>query len=130
MIDWQNKVVAPCIAAFGQPATLVQGGQSYPLNGVFDEAYAEVDPSSDMPVTTVKPCFGFNVADVNLAGQPVSVLQGARLTIAASAFAGASPAVDTAYIVREVRLDGHGWARLMLMLAPTAADDQGAGQDA
>lgn len=131
MIDWQTKVVAPCVAVFGQPATITQGGTTYTLNGVFDEAYAEVDASDGMPVTTVKPCLGFNVADMNLAGQPVSVLQGARVTIAASTFAGAAPAANTTYIVKEVRVDGHGWGRLMLNLAPVAADEPaGGGQDA
>jgi hypothetical protein len=45
---------------------------------------------------------------------------------------GGAPAVDTNYIVQEARADGHGFARLILNLAPTTADDAVAagGQDA
>lgn len=130
MIDWQGKVVAPCVAVFGQPATIVFGGQSFPLNGVFDEAFAVVDPAGGMEIVTTKPCLGINLADINLGGQLVSALQGARVTVSASPLPGGSPVVDTEYIVQEPRVDGHGWARLILNLVPTAADDVGAGQDA
>lgn len=132
MIDWQSKVVAPCVSAFGQAATIVWNGQTFPLasGGVFDEAFTETDVSDGMPVTTTKPCLGINTGDVNLGGQPLSALQGARVTVFASLFPGGAPAADTDYIVQEARADGHGWARLILNLAPTAGDDEGAGQDA
>lgn len=131
MIDWQTKVVAPCVAVFGQAATITFGGQNFALNGVFDEAYAETDVSDDMPIVTTRPCLGINLADINLGGQPVSALQGSRVTISASPLPGGSPAVDTTYIVQESRVDGHGSARLMLNLAPVAADEPaGGGQDA
>lgn len=131
MIDWQGKVVAPCVATFGQPAKIVWNGQTFALNGVFDEAYSQTDVADGMPVTTVSPCLGISTGDVNLAGQPLSALQGARVTVFAAPFAGGAPAADTVYIVREARADGHGWCRLMLNLVPTMGDEPaGGGQDA
>ena len=131
MIDWQGKVVAPLQAAFGQPALVIFGGQNFPLSGVFDEAYKETDVSDGMPITTVSPSLGINTADVNLGGQPVSALQDCRVTVYASPFPGGAPTVDTDYVVQEARADGHGWARLILNLAPTVADEPaGGGRDA
>ena len=124
MIDWQNKVVAPCNVVFGQAATITFQGQVSSLNGTFDEAYGDVDASDGMPVTTLRPCLGINTAEiVNLGTQPLSALQGSRLTVFASTVPGGAPAVDTDYIVREARADGHGWARLILNLAPVATDE-------
>lgn len=131
MIDWQTKVVGPCQAAFGQPAQILWNGQMFDLSGTFDEAYAETDVADGMPVTTVSPSIGINTADVSLGGEPLSALQGARVTVYASPFPGGAPVVDTDYIVQEAQADGHGWARLILNLAPTAADEPaGGGQDA
>jgi hypothetical protein len=126
VIDWQTKIVAPCARVFGQPATITWKGQAFPqLSRVFDEAYSQVDVAEGMPVTTVRPCLGINTADVDLGGQPLSALQGALVIVLASPFPGGSPAVDTAYIVQEARADGHGWARLMLNLAPASLTDSG-----
>lgn len=122
MIDFQGLLVAPCITTFGQSAQLTFGGQIFALSGVFDQAYSQTDVSDGMPVTTVKPCLGINLAQVNLGGAPVSSLQGAAVTVFASQFAGGAPAADTEYIVQEARTDGHGWAFLVLNSAPVAAD--------
>lgn len=132
MIDWQTKVVAPCMAVFGQAAQISFAGQISPLTGVFDEAYKETDVSDGMPVTTVSPSLGINTSDIaNLAGQPLSALQGSRVTVFASTIPGGAPAIDTDYIVQEARADGHGSARLILNVAPVAADEPaGGGQDA
>lgn len=131
MIDWQRLVVAPLQAAFGQPATITFGGQNYDLNGVFDEAYKDVDVSDGMPVTTVSPALGINIGDVGLGDQPVTELQDCRVTVYASPLPGGAPTVDTDYVVQQARPDGHGWALLILNLAPVAADEPAdGGQDA
>ena len=114
MIDWQGKVVAPLISKFGQPAQLTRDGKTYMLAGVFDEAYSEVTVADGMPVTTVAPCFGFDLADL-----PAVPRQKDRLLVQAALGA---PLTDTQYIVKQVRIDGHGWCRLLLNLAPTSAD--------
>lgn len=131
MIDWQNLVVGPCTTALGQAAQITYGGQVFPVTGVFDEAYSQTDVSDGMAVTTVRPCLGINVAQVNLGGAPLSALQDSRVIVFASPFPGGAPAVDTEYIVQEARADGHGWALLIMNLAPTPADEPaGGGQDA
>lgn len=131
MIDWQGLVGAPCRTVFGQPAAVTWNGQTFNLSGIFDEAYRQVDVSDGMEVTTVSPTLGIDLADLTLGGQPVSALQGARVLVSASPLAGGAPTADTSYIVQEARTDGHGWARLILNLAPVAADEPaGGGQDA
>lgn len=123
MIDWQGKIVAPCVGVFGQPASIVWNSQTFPLNGVFDEAFSQTDVSDGMPVTTVSPCLGINTADVDMGGQPLSALQTALVTVFASPLPGGAPTVDTVYIVKEAQADGHGFARLMLNIAPPSAID-------
>lgn len=111
MIVWDSLLLAPVEAIFGQPATYVtRGGATYPLDGVFDEAVSDVDVTSSPPVTTVHPVFGYRVAAL-----PVRAHQGDTLVIFA---APGAPLVDTRYVIREVRIDGHGWGLLLLNDAP------------
>lgn len=119
MIDWQAQVIAPTVAVFGQPVVLTRAAAAYPITGVFDEAYTEVDVANGMPVASLSPCLGVNLADL-----PVMPRQGDRVLIPppVTLGVGAAPVTPTAYIVREVRLDGHGWARLMLNLNPVLDD--------
>jgi len=93
------------LADFGTAATFSpQAGGSFRINGVYDNAYRELELSADAPpVNTVAPALGVNLADF-----PSPPLQGDALTILEGPYAG------TVYAVREVRPDSHGWAILML----------------
>ncbi|WP_233869681.1 head-tail joining protein [Paraburkholderia adhaesiva] len=111
MIAWDTLLLAPVEGIFGQPATYrARDGTQFPLNGVFDEAVTDVDVSASPPVTTVRPVYGYRVAAL-----PVKAHQGDTLFIRS---APGAPAVDTRYVVREVRVDGHGWGLLLLNIAP------------
>ncbi|WP_175950375.1 hypothetical protein [Burkholderia sp. BCC0405] len=111
MIEWDALLLAPIEAIFAQSATYTtRAGVAYPLSGVFDEAVTDVDVTSSPPVTTVHPVFGYRVIAL-----PVPAHQGDTLTILA---APGAPLTDTTYVIREVRIDGHGWGLLLLNLAP------------
>lgn len=111
-IDWQSLVVAPLVGVFGQPAEATPAaGGTFPLAGVFDEASTADYIVNGETVTITSPSFGFNVADL-----PVSLAQGDGLLVFADPTG--APQADTAYVVRDVRVDGHGWARAYLTLAP------------
>lgn len=111
MIAWDSLLLAAVDGIFGQPATYrTRAGVEYPLHGVFDEAVTDVDVSESPPVTTVHPVFGYRVAAL-----PVPAHQGDTLLIPA---APGAPLADARYVVREVRVDGHGWALLLLNDAP------------
>jgi hypothetical protein len=107
VIDWDTVLLAPVEGVFGQTAMYqAAGGAQTPVNGVFDEAVTDVDVMDGVPVTTKRPCFGFRV--IQLA---TPAAQGDSLLVYAATPA---PSVDTTYIVREVRVDGHGWCFLLL----------------
>ena len=101
-VDWDQAVLGPVMAVFGEPVTYCPAaGGSFPITGVFDEAYRDlllVDDSAG--ITTETPVLG-----VRLAEFPAPPLQNDTLTIGS---------VGCTYAVREVRLDGHGYAKLML----------------
>lgn len=101
-IDWDKAVLAPTADVFGEPATyLPAAGGSLPIVGVFDEAYREVDLiDTGVGATSITPVLG-----VRLAQFTASPVQGDQVRV---------PSVGKLYVVREVRPDGHGWARLML----------------
>ena len=78
MIDWDGLVLAPLASTFGEPATYTPaGGSPFPIIGVFDEAYHELDLAGGMPVTTAEPVLGVRTAQ--FASPPQ---QGDTLTIA------------------------------------------------
>ncbi|MGF6978954.1 hypothetical protein QFZ94_007469 [Paraburkholderia sp. JPY465] len=112
MIDWDSLLLAPVESVFGQSANYYSADGHYAalLNGVFDEAVTDVDVMDGVPVTTKRPCYGFRVSQL-----PVTAQQGDTLLIPA---APGAPLADTTYVVREVRVDGHGWCLLLLNLAP------------
>ena len=100
--DWEDLAAAPCMDAFGEPVTyLPSGGGSIPIAGIFDKAYSELvldDVGSG--ITTVVPVLG--ILRSALPSQP---RQGDKLQVAS---------VNTTYIVKEVRDDGHATYKLML----------------
>lgn len=101
-IDFDALVLGPCRDTFGEKATYKPAtGASFAISGVFDEAYRELTlldtgdaTSSDIPVLGVR-----------LADFPAPPAQNDKLTIVS---------VNSTFIVKEVRPDGHGWAKLML----------------
>ncbi|MCP1376042.1 head-tail joining protein [Dyella lutea] len=101
-IDWDKAVLAPTEGVFGEAATyLPAAGGTLPIVGVFDEAYREVDlVDTGVGATSVTPVIG-----VRLAQFVATPVQGDQVRV---------PSVGKLYVVREVRPDGHGWAKLML----------------
>jgi len=137
-IDWDGMVIGQVMGAFATPvmytpmvATLdaagrpefnadgtpvVTPGPEYSAQGVFDEAYIEVTPAGAGPfsstdsmefgavggITEARPVLGVQLSAMKTApGQEDLVLINSR-----------------SYVVKEVQPDGHGWALLLLNLAP------------
>ncbi len=100
-IDWDGNVLAPVLGVFGESITYSPAaGAPFAISGVFDEAYSEIDLAGGMPVTTDTPVVGVRLAQF---AAPPS--QGDSLTIAR---------LGWTFVVKEVRPDGHGYAKLML----------------
>lgn len=106
-IDWDSLVLAPAHAIFGEASGAIvytpQGHSAFTLTGgVFDAAYREIDQLGGVPVSSTMPVLG-----VRLAVFPTGIApaQSDTLTIGGVSF-----------VVREVRPDGHGEAKLMLNL--------------
>lgn len=105
-VDWDKTVIGPLMGVFGQPATYQPpGGVAFDVSVVYDEAYQELsalDDGSDLTIQTP-------VAGVQLSEFSVAPEQGGTLTI-----------IDTGeiFLVKQVRPDGRGGAKLMLNYAP------------
>ena len=100
-IDWDSAVLAPLEKVFGELVTYLPAiGNSFPVFGVFDEAYREVDLAGGMAVTTEMPILG-----IRLSLFAIQPKQGDQLTILRT---------NVTYVVKEVRPDSHGAAKLML----------------
>lgn len=104
-IDWDGLVLAPCHAAFGEPAGTVtyfpQIGASFDLEGsVFDDGFHTRDLLAGPSISTSQPTLG-----VRLALFPAGVLplQGDGVALRGQL-----------YLVRDVQPDSHGEARLLL----------------
>jgi hypothetical protein len=102
MIDWDKHVLAPTESVFGQPAVYTAAGAGpIPIEGVFDEAYREVDLiDTGVGANAVMPVIGVRVNQ--FARLPK---QGELIEI---------PAIGKEFVIKDVRTDGHGWAKLML----------------
>ena len=101
MVDWDSLVLGPLQSVFGEPITFLPAvGAPVAATGVFDEAYHEVDLAGGMAVTTEHPVLGIQVSAF-----PSLPLQGDRVTIASR---------GKTYVIREVQIDGHGAAKLLL----------------
>lgn len=101
-IDWDANVLQPLEAEFAEAVnyTTAAGVAISGILGVFDAAYRDVDLSDPLGTTTITPVLG-----VRLALFTADPAQDDTVQI---------PSVNTTYVVREVRKDGHGWAKLML----------------
>jgi hypothetical protein len=104
-VDWDAHVLAPCEGVFGELATYSPAsGAPFAIVGVFDREYHEVallDPTA--PADSALPVLG-----VRLAIFATYPAKNDKVFI---------PSVGLSFIVKDVRPDGHGWAKLMLALA-------------
>lgn len=108
MIDWEEKVGAPTVAIFGEPATFTpaSGAGPYPIYGVFDDQFrATTIIDTDAPTTDLLPVLGVNASQFRAA--PV---QNDRIDFPA----GTKWYSGKAFLVREPRPDGHGIFHLAL----------------
>lgn len=101
-VDWDSNVLQPLEGVFGEAVNYkTAAGVAVPgIVGVFDAAYHDVDLSDPLGTTTAMPVLGVRMSQ--FANPPV---QDDTVQI---------PSVNTTYVVREVRNDGHGSAKLML----------------
>ena len=105
MIDWDREVLGPVMGIFGEdqrPLYTPPGGIPFYVDGaVFDEAYASVTELADgSTTTTVGPALG--VRTVLFCDPPA---QGGIVYV---------PRTGKTYVVRDVRPDGHGHAKLLM----------------
>ncbi len=101
MVDWDSLVLGPLQGVFGEPVThLPATGEPQAGSGIFAEAYREVDLAGGMAVTTESPVLGIRTSDF-----PVPPLQGDQVIV---------PRIGKTFVIREVQLDGHGAAKLLL----------------
>jgi len=101
-IDWDKAVIGPLNAVFGEPVayTTAAGASVTGISGVFDAAYSDINLSDPLGTTTIKPVLGVQLSQFLALPAQDDLVQ--------------IPSVNNTYVVREVRLDGHGWAKLML----------------
>ena len=120
-IDWDRLVIGPTVEIFGEGNRSAGGGRkpiryhtpvgSFDIDGVFDEEYLNLTPlgrgsdgaellSLGAPgaISTTMPVLGVQLSQFEIPPE-----QGDTLEIRGQAFA-----------VKEVRPDGHGWAKLLL----------------
>lgn len=103
MVDWDAVVVGPLMRVFGEPVNYTpQDAPAFQIAGVFDDAYLKEHLFDDATtgVTTVSACLGVQLSQFGVAPAQNDALLVVRT--------GAS------YLVREVRVDSRGGARLLL----------------
>ena len=103
MIDWDAEVLGPLMGVFGEAAIYTpQNGSAFPITGVFDNAFLKEVMFEDAStgVTTVHAVLG-----VQLSQFPVLPAQNGLLFVTS---------VNTTFVVKEVRMDSHGGAKLIL----------------
>jgi hypothetical protein len=109
-IDWDTYVLGPTVSVFGEPVTYSPAAGNGPIlaigggaiTGVFDEAYRDQDAIVGIEANTLMPVLG-----VRLAQFPTAPVKNDQLI---------RQSTGLTYIVRDVRPDGHGGAKLMLGL--------------
>lgn len=107
-VDWDALVLAPNMETFAEPVTFIPAGGGVITmfggsnigRGVFDQGNKDLTFDDGVATTTEIPTLGVRLSEFNVAPKVNDLIQ--------------VPSVNTTYIVMEVRLDGHGWARLML----------------
>jgi hypothetical protein len=103
-IDWNAAVIGPLIGVFGEPVTYTpfSGGAAFQISGVFDDAYLKevLFEDASSAVTTMSAVLG-----VQLSQFPSVPVQNDSLQVVST---------GSTYIVREVRTDSRGGAKLLL----------------
>lgn len=102
-INWGTDVLGPLMGVFGEPVQYrPRVDAPLTINGVFDDAYQKEMLFSDASVelTTVQAVLG-----VQLSQFSVPPAQNDQLTIVRT---------GGAYVVKDVRVDSHGGAKLIL----------------
>lgn len=103
-IDWNAVVIGPLIGVFGEPVVYMPfaGGAAFQISGVFDDAYLKevLFEDASTGVTEVHAVLGVQLPQ--FASPPI---QNDQLSVAS---------VNTTYVVRDVRPDGRGGAKLVL----------------
>ncbi len=109
-VDWDKAVLGPLVKVFGEgqgddedPPIMFypDGGRPYAIDGVFDAAYLDIHLiDTSVGTNTVMPVLGvclsiFEVAPI--ADDQVFIRSTGNM-----------------YLIKEVRPDSHGWAKLML----------------
>jgi len=111
MIDWDSKVIGPCLSVFGkgdrrdpEPIfyTSARDGSVFWINGIFDEAHEQIEVDDGVPISSVSPVLG-----VRLSAFPCGSAPKQRDTFILD---------DVKYQVGDVQPDGHGWALLVCNL--------------
>lgn len=106
-IDFSATVLKANIGTFGEPVSYTyEFGTTVPVNGIFDEAYTELVVIDGEAVTVKRSVLGIRLSDF-----PECPKQNDQLIARGKSF-----------IVREVRLDGHGGAKLMLNKIETSPE--------
>ncbi len=105
MIDWDQAVLAPAAAIFGEAMTYVPaGGASFSFTGIFDEEYREIDLAGGMGIASNMPVCGIRLAEFP-AGYDAKSAQGDQVIRLSTA---------STYVVKNGEPDGHGAAKLLL----------------
>jgi len=107
-VDWDKAVLGPLAKVFGEGVQAdgpimfyPDGGTPYPIDGVFDAAYRDIHlVDTFVDANTVVPVLG-----VRLAIFPVAPIPDDQVFI---------PSTGNMYLIKEIRPDSHGWAKLML----------------
>jgi hypothetical protein len=104
-IDIDGLVLGPCMDAFARPVVFIPrtSGVAQAQRGVFDAAYTAVTLEGEgVPTTQTTPVLGVRLSEWTPAPLKSDAIQ--------------IPATNQAFVIREVRPDGHGDAKLMLQL--------------
>lgn len=103
MIDWDEEVIGPLIGVFGEMIQYTPaGGSPVSVTGIFDDAFAKEVLFDDATtgVTEVSAVLGVQVSQF-----PSPPAQNDQLQVIRT---------GSRFVVREVRVDGHGAAKLLL----------------
>jgi hypothetical protein len=108
VVDWDQEVLSELMGELGNAEITYRpaSGAPYAVEGIFEAQYQELKIIDDVGVTTVRPALG-----VQLSQFRASPVQNDKVSINC-----ADAGVNSTYVVREVRPDGYGFARLMLNL--------------
>ena len=115
-IDWDETVLQPVIGLFGEASgpvrrpipvyTSTEHGITFPIDGVFDEAYRGIAAEAGMPEADAHPLFSIRAAALPVGLRPE---QEDTIVLFSSQYG-----QTRRYVVNNVRPDGHGSIHLDL----------------